>query len=165
MALRSNICASRLFRVRGVNPAEQVAAVEMPTRNLAQSVRQYRFFLRSRGRLRRSANDGDALKKATSLTYLAKLSLRSVRLDKCRLANDGGGAAETALRPNLSRSLVFLPYGRPTLPGKKPMRHRQRSAWPNLFAMIGQLPPKNIHGALPTWLILQVFRPLRVVCS
>ena len=145
MALRSNICASRLFRVRGVNPAEQVAAVEMPTRNLAQSVRQYRFFLRSRGRLRRSANDGDALKKATSL--------------------ESFGAAETALRPNLSRSLVFLPYGRPTLPGKKPMRHRQRSAWPNLFAMIGQLPPKNIHGALPKWLILQVFRPLRVVCS
>ena len=60
-----------------------------------------------------------------------------VRAGRYRLANDGGGAPETALRPGVSRSSVCFSYARPSAPGKQQRRRRQRDARPQWPATIG----------------------------
>ena len=87
--------------------------------------------------MRRIGETAVSADTATPLRWLAAMPLRSVRAGRYRLAYDGGGAPETALRPGVSRPSVCFPFTRPSAPETLPTRRRQREARPQWPAMIG----------------------------
>ena len=97
-------------------------AATLPTGRAARSVHHDRRCVRSEGRVGQRRATPATVDAATSIRWFARRDASAIcpigERERGRLANDGGGAPDAALRPGVSRPWVRPPYRRPSAPGK-----------------------------------------------